>query len=396
MDDPTVQADSQMTAATLGLALGGLGIYLATRLGTHALIGRRGFDSARAGTVALGHWIPTCIISVIALQQGRPDLAVGLVFGTSVAALSLAIGMICFLTPGDPTPPTRRAWPFLVPAALLVLLAGFGGSLRVVHAVMLAVFGAAVWLVWRSTVNDTSAAEAEELVSAVQAAEALPAVTMSEMSAGLPTANGINPEAADPASASSQFPNRRIVQGGAALILAGVGAWFVINGTLNGEGLSPVFRVSLMASGVISPLLTLPLLAAGTDMAQRNRAGEACSACVGIALLNLLALLPALIIFWWIRQAWLGGAWPVAKLILPDSATRWDAIDLLLRRLPAIPLPMMIWRVDTVVLAIVGVMLLPAAMGAWRIRRLEAIFLILCYAGYLAVTAYMVARSGAV
>jgi Ca2+/Na+ antiporter len=377
--DLTVPTSGHISA-TVELAIGAAGIYLATRLGALALLGPRGAERARAGRVALAHWLPVCSISITALFYNRPDIAIGAVFATAVAALSLAIGMICMLTPGEAPPSTRRAWPFLLPASLLVLIAGFSGALKLTHAVMFAAFGVAVWLVWRTYARETSADEAADLVASVQHTDG-----HHETSVG------------DPAAAT--FPGwtpARILKAVGGIVAIFAGGWFLIDGTIGAEGSSPIFQSALMAAGVISPLLTLPLLSLGTDMAQRNRGGEAVSACVGIALLNLLALLPALIVLWWIRLAWLGGAWPIASIKVPQGTSRFDALRLLLRKLPTIPMPVLTWRVDTILLMVLGVMLLPAAMGLWRIRRLEAIVLVLTYAGYLSVTAYMAVRIGGI
>lgn len=381
--------------SNLALALGAAGIYLATRFGALSLLGPRGLERSGAGRVALAHWIPTVAISVVAILRGRSDLAIGIVFATAVAALSLAVGMICLLSPGESTPPTRRVWPFLVPAALLVLLAGFSGSIKFVHALMLGGFGLTVWLVWQAAARESAVNEADELVAAVHDKHAADA-------AMLPDATG--PESATPtigaegavSAAPSDWSPFRIVKVVVSLIIICVAGWLLVDGTLSAEGSSPIFRITLMAAGVISPLITLPLLAAGTDMAQHSRGGHAISACIGISLLNLLALLPALVILWWIKVAWAGGAWPVAAIIFPQGTGGFGKLVMIARRLPSLPMPLMVWRVDTVVLAILGVMLLPAAIGNWRVRRLEAIVLVLIYAGYLSVTAFMAARVGGV
>ena len=367
-----------MSPTVLLLAGGGVGLYLAARAGTAALIGRGGFGAARSGTVALGQWVPIATVAVVALLLGRPDIALGVTFASSVAALSLAIGMITFLVPDEPIPATRRGWSFVLPAALLAMLAGFGGGLNPLHAILIGGLGLTVWSVW-------SAAAREEGDVAQLLGELKPA------------------DAASP----PVWRSWRVLLGGGAVVVTAGAAWGVVEGTILADQTLPI-RATLLAAGAISPLLTLPLLAAGTEMAQRNRSGEACSACVGVALLNLLALLPMLVLLWWARLAMKGLAWPAVPfppLPSPSSSSAmsrgvlsqgWDVAAHYLRALPSLPMPIIVWRIDTVILTVLGFALIPAAMGLWRIRRLEAMALVLAYAAYLGWTAYLVSRVGGI
>lgn len=366
-----------LSGPTLLLGLGGIGLYIAARFGTRALVGPRGYATASAGMVALGHWVPTAAVAVTAVLLGRPDIGLGVAFATSVAALSLAIGMVTFLVPAEPLPETRRLWTFLLPASLLPLLGGFSGSLNVLHGVMLAVLGLFVGLVWRALEREPETVG--EMLNKIDAHQ---------------TTDSADGRAVSPA-ARSQFPWLRATEWALAVALAIVAAEAVVRGAIRTDDTSKMFRATLLSAGAISPLLVLPLLAAGTDLAQRNRSGEACSACVVMALLNLLVLLPALIGIWCYQQAMAGH---VPAVVAPVS-THMGILDLIganFQRLPSIPLPITVWRIDSVVLTVFSIGLLPVSIGRWRIGRLEAIGLILAYAAYLAATAVLAVRPGGV
>src|SRR4051794_31623197 len=149
---PTVAQMTHFSAASLLLILGALGLYVASRAAMDALARR---DPRPApGRMALGHWTPIVMGSSMAAVAGRADLALGVLFGTTVASVSLAFGIITYLSPPGALPPSRRAWPFLLAAALLILIAGFGSRLTVTHALMLAALGIAVLAVWRGAAAD--------------------------------------------------------------------------------------------------------------------------------------------------------------------------------------------------------------------------------------------------
>lgn len=372
-----------MKRVVMLLALGGAGLYIAARFGTHALIGRGHqpsgpSDRPVSGGIALGHWAPTVAVSMTALLLGRPDLAISVTFAVSVAALLLALGMTVFLVPSEPLPLSRRVWPFLLPAGLLIVVAGFGSALNLIHALMLAVLGVCVLGVWQSLRDERTAID--QVLSAADDAAAEPAVKEDAPLAYM----GPVPK---PMNVAERLLHWRTLQWSLSAGMALLAAWWVVHGTLLAESSSSWMRVGILVAGAISPLLVLPLLAIGTDLAQRNRSGEACSACVALALMNLLGLLPMLIIGWAVRSVALNGlpsaSYASTRQGLFQPASEW------FMRLPSIPLPLSVWRIDAVVVTVVGFALLPAALGKWRLGRIEAIALIAGYAGYLAVSAFM-------
>ena len=367
------------------LALGGLGLYIAARVGTHALVGPRGFGGAAAGAIALGHWVPTAAVALTAVVAGPADVALGVTFATSVAAVSLAVGMTVFLVPSEPLPASRRAWPFLLPAALLVVVAGFGGALNLIHALMLAGLGLAVLGVWRGTAADDPAA-AGDLLAAVHGTG--------------PQAAGGRAADAAPAYEVAGDPPRpdharawRMLQWALAAGLAVVAARAAVVGTIRTDATSLYLRAGILAAGAVSPLLVLPLLAVGTDLAQRNRSGEACSACVGLALLNQLVLLPLVVVSWIAQSLWQTG-WPRGGSDYGSARAAWyQPLSDAFMKVPSVPLPLSAWRIDSVVLVVLGFALLPAALGKWRLGRLEAVALIVGYAAYLAASAFLAVRT---
>jgi hypothetical protein len=56
---------------------------------------------------------------------------------------------------------------------------------------------------------------------------------------------------------------------------------------------------------------------------------------------------------------------------------------------PGLALPLRIWRVDAVLLCVVGLLLLPAAAGRFRVGRVEGVCLIIAYAIYLILSVLM-------
>ena len=159
----------------------------------------------------------------------------------------------------------------------------------------------------------------------------------------------------------------------------------------------------LLAAGVLSPLLVLPMLSSAADRAHRGRSAEACGAMVGIALLNLCALLPAVILVWYARTFAAAGGWPAALAAagavpafgpVPNGPpaplnpvflkrAQWSAAFATGR---PVPLPMSLWRVDVVVLLVLGFALTPLALGRWVVGRLEGVGLVVAYAAYLLAT----------
>jgi Ca2+/Na+ antiporter len=59
-----------------------------------------------------------------------------------------------------------------------------------------------------------------------------------------------------------------------------------------------------------------------------------------------------------------------------------------------LPFPIAVWRIDVVLLILLGLFLLPVSFGLWEIRKSEGLFLIFIYAAYLVGTTLLGRRWG--
>src|SRR4051812_13932213 len=142
---PLAFAVELRTQAGPWVLLGAGLLYAASRIGAEALAGRSPIFPGRR---AVGHWLPIATIALCAVFTQRADLAVGVIFATSVASLSLVMGLLIYFSSMTAHPSTRRTWPFVLPATLLPLIAGFTGHLSWIHALMMLVLGGGIWSVW--------------------------------------------------------------------------------------------------------------------------------------------------------------------------------------------------------------------------------------------------------
>ena len=313
--------------------------YAATRLALAAWTRYDGYWPRRR---ALVQWLPICASTLAATVMGQTGVAIGLVFGSSVACLSLVMGLSSCFGGVRELPVNSRLWCLVMPAALLVLMMGFHGSFVLLHGAMLLIMGAtflAVWVEKPATLGPPLALPADPQPAPVQPI---------------------------PATVS-------------AILLAALGAWVAIRGAvLTGEH-SRMLPADLLAATVLSPLLLLPALGSATTVAQRGQMGHVVTALCGTVLLNLCLLLPLVIFADWIHGVWTH----------PEVAETAAVIGSSVR---ATPFPVVTWRVDTVVLVVLGFALIPVAVGRWLPDRFESVLLIAAYIAYLFVKA-IVARA---
>ncbi len=117
----------------------------------------------------------------------------------------------------------------------------------------------------------------------------------------------------------------------------------------------------ILASTIIAPLLVLPVLGSASESAiSDGSCDHAVSVCVSTALLNLCFGLPAIAAVRFARE----------KLLKTGASI-------------AFPIPYGIWRLDSMVLVVVGLLLLPIGLGRWTPSRLEGLLLIIIYVMYL-------------
>lgn len=315
------------SAIPLILAAGML--YAASRAAVIALARPEGSDPGRR---ALGHWLPIAAVVFAAVLMHQPEIAVAIVFGTSVASLSLVLGLATFMSPLTELPATRKVWPFIFPVVLLALLAGFSGHLNWIHALMLLALGGAILGVW------------------LQAP----------------------PELQDQPK-HSEFPVSRltaVILLLLALALSYYGARFAVIGTISTAANARSMSAPALAGTILSALLVLPMLGTTLTTAQAGHGARAITALVGTVLLNLCLTLP-IAIFLWLLVAEGRAHFSLGEIVAGANSSR------------TLPYPIIAWRIETVVLLVLAFVLVPISMGRWIISRLESTLLICGYVAYM-------------
>lgn len=325
----------------------GLAFYFAARFASDALVGAR---ALAPGRIAIGHWIPIAVLSLLAIVFQKPEVAIGLIFATSVAAVSLAAGVVGFITPVSNIFPDRARTLMLLPAAFAAFLVGFQGHLTDLHVEVLLGIGLVSLIVW---------------LGAPQ--QVLPAGTkIVRLHRGFSAVQLI-----------------------LCIALAGIGAWAALHGITTASATSENATPGVVTTMLLGPLLILPLLGNGIDLAHQGEAPMALSALVGVVLLNLCLLFPAVILE--------GRHHPVQRLIgwasasmadpipamQPATAPASQPVDAAPTPEVALAFPLAVWRVDALSLVILCLFLFPAILQLWPISRAQGFALLLGYLAYL-------------
>lgn len=317
----------------------GVAMYIACKAGVDAIVGGA---AATPGRLAVGQALPIFVLAVAAMLTNRPQVAVGVVFSTAVACLSLAAGTAVAVSPPHNHPVARRGWAMLVPAGLLAFLAGFGGKVSAVNGLLLAIQGLVVFRLW----NDRAVTQAE----------------------------------AFPKNLGGNWRDHllRSLQAALAIALAAIGAWLAMQGIDIASATTEIGSAGLLTAAILSPMLVLPIIGVGTELAHKQQSGVAVSSHVGVALLNVFVLLPCLVLIsyrhemmWNIQEMW-------AKL-RPTSPIR----PLSPQFHSELIFPLAVWRVDVVMMIALGLLLLPVAIGRWSLTKMHGVGMILAYIVYL-------------
>ena len=320
-------------------------LYVSARAAVEAVAGA----SASPGRRALAHWIPVVAVCVLSVALKQSGLALAVIFATSVGALSLVTGAVAVMERDEAEPRTvparwRRAWPFLLPASLLAFLAGFSGHLTWQHAVLLAAEGVVLLYVW------------------------------------------LDPSPAGTADEPDAYPAERSATEPVNLVLAGllslIGAWAALKGTMGVSRSLDFASPAVIGTTALGPLLVAPMILTGNGLARRGRAWAATATHVGVVLLNLCALLPAVILLTLLRAVVHHG---------PHHLPTFDWAAL--RSVAPMAYPIITWRVDAVALVLLGFVLLPIAAGRWRLGRAEGLALIGVYVLYVLAVATVGVRA---
>jgi hypothetical protein len=328
------------------LLVGAVLLYVASRAGVDALAGLESSPGRRA----VGHWIPIAAAAIVAVAIRRGDLALSIIFATSVGCLSLLIGSIYMVSPNAEVPtPYLRLWPFALPAALLAVLVGFAGEVNWRHAAMLLIEGCVLFYLWQE-------------IGGIES----------------PVIGTIDP----PPEAIAKPGRFRWVNAVLCTLIAVIGATAGIIGAMKiGKSLS-VLPDTTTVVGVLAPLLVLPMLASGATLAQSERAWAAVTSGVVVVLLNICLLLPIVALLWYLAQTVSGNSFSTIQLNLRS-----------IREATPLPFGWVTWRVDSVVLVVLSFMLIPASAGRWRLGRSEGFMLIVLYAVYVLMEAAASLRS---
>jgi Ca2+/Na+ antiporter len=311
------------------VAASAMGFYIAARVAFDAIVDP---DNPSSTRLALAHWFPIALTALVAVSLGQSVIGICIAFGTCVASLLLNLGLVTSTT-GDTIGQTQssRAWPLLIPAALLTFIAGFRANLTWIHGLILLLQGAMVLLLWKH-----------------------------------------DPDQDDPVTSAPapRLTVARWIRFILSLLIASLAGYLAVYATLRMNHEIPLTTPGLIAAVGLSPLLVLPMIGTGTVLAERGHASAAAESLVAVTLLNLCLLLPLL-------------------LLAASARSYYLKLDDLPEK---IPFPIATWRVDAVLLIVMGALLTPIAQNRWRLGRPEGVALVLAYAAYLGVTSILAVR----
>ncbi|HUB27220.1 MAG TPA: hypothetical protein VL992_17480 [Tepidisphaeraceae bacterium] len=247
------------------------------------------------GRRALGHWLPIAAIASIAAASGQVNFALAIIFATSVASLGLVGGCIAVMGPNADEPelwpsPARKSASILLPATVLVFIAGFAATITLLASILMLAMGALILFL--------------RLDPADRAGESNPPKTK---------------------------PFTLLI----AVAISCLGAWAAVTGSVGINATMDFSSPIPVVATVLSPLLVASMLLGGSTLASRGAAWAASATNVGVAQLNLCLLLPLLALTWQARHdhalyypmpTWRVDAvtlMVLAAALLPSAAGRW-------------------------------------------------------------------------
>lgn len=316
--------------------------YVAVRVLVDVFAWRIGFSLTRALCSAL----PLIVLVIIALVRHDHAMAVSSIFAASVAALSLVLGSVLLSSSTHTIVDShQREWSFVLPAALVLMMMGLKSHFSMFHALALITEAIVVLLLWA------------------------------------------DPRRVHPVSTSVELQQHKSPQAWANVLRAVLAvALCVVGGMLAFAAASSVsaqWRLpgnGFISAVLIGPAMMLPLVGTGTQLAHEHRQGEVISTLVALVLINVLIILPGAIITTWIQSL------TAAPTTQPAVSTEPFIVQLLNR--PVLTFPHAAWRVDTMMILILAMLLVPLSLNRWLPSRLEGFALLIAYVCYLLMSAY--------
>jgi len=319
--------DEARQRAILLLFLGGIGLLASVMFAARVM----GFEQdATPRRRILAHWLPIVAAVLLATILGYGEMAVAMIFGTSVALLSVVSGFVVMAGPLEEIPhQPRRLWPFLPVLATLVFVLGLRGTLGVFEVTALIIQGLLLLLLWGGSKDSSSARSNVSVISPLQFF-------------------GI----------------------GVAMALAGVAAWAATRGAAALSQVDVRYPGAVIAATLLSIALALPMVSSGVLAASEGRTAIPIAAQVGIVMLNFTVLLPATIL---LRMA----VTSIGRTATSPASN--PAVQAFLY-------PRLSWRIDAVAILIPSLLLVPIAEGKFRLDRRLGGWLIFAYCVYLMTT----------
>jgi Ca2+/Na+ antiporter len=226
--------------------------YVASRLAADAFTNPTGR--------AVGHWLAVAIFAVIAAAQREYALAMGVALSSSVAALSLVLGVVTFATPPEELPSeARRRWSLLLPAAVTVLLIGLRSQMRWQHAALLGFEGIALLVAQIGPMQNRAAARTAFTSRSLLLLLAIP-----------------------------------------VMIFAG---WYAVTTSRSLRSDWDLPSMGVIAALLIGPAMVIPMVGSGMITSQQGDYADSVSTSVTFVLFNLCVLIPVLCVISYFRSA---------------------------------------------------------------------------------------------